>query len=96
MSRIGRLPVQVPAGVKVDLQGSQVNVKGPRGELERRFSPEITISLEDGVINVARHSDAPTHRALHGTTRALINNMVVGVSTGFTRVLEIDGVGYRG
>ena len=95
MSRIGRLPVPVPADVKVDLKGSQLIVKGPRGELEREFSPEISITFEDGVINVTRHSEQPTYRALHGTTRALINNMIVGVSAGFTRVLEIDGVGYR-
>lgn len=95
MSRIGRLPVAVPAGVKVDLQGSQLKVKGPKGELQRDFSPEVTIGLDNGSINVARHSDEPAYRALHGTTRALIHNMVVGVSTGFTKVLEIDGVGYR-
>ena len=95
MSRIGRLPVVVPPGVKVDLDGSRMKVKGPKGELERVFSPEVTISIENGTINVERHSDEGPYRALHGTTRALINNMVVGVSTGFSRVLEVDGVGYR-
>jgi large subunit ribosomal protein L6 len=95
VSRIGRLPVEVPAGVKVDLQGSQLSVKGPKGELRRVFSPEISIEIDKGSINVSRHSDEATFRALHGTTRALIHNMVVGVSTGFSRVLEIDGVGYR-
>ena len=95
MSRIGRLPVAVPSGVKVDLQGSRVLVKGPKGEMERDFSPDISISMENGIINVTRHSDVGRYRALHGTTRALIHNMVVGVSTGFTRTLEIDGVGYR-
>ena len=95
MSRIGRLPVAVPSGVKVDLQGSRVLVKGPKGEMERDFSPDISISMENGAINVTRHSDEGRYRALHGTTRALIHNMVVGVSAGFTRTLEIDGVGYR-
>lgn len=95
MSRIGRLPVDVPPGVTVALEGSHVTVKGPKGELASDFSPEIGISLDKGVVNVTRSSDAPTYRALHGTTRALIHNMVLGVSSGFTRTLEIDGVGYR-
>jgi large subunit ribosomal protein L6 len=95
VSRIGRLPVAVPPGVMVDLQGLRLSVKGPKGQLERVFSPEIGISVDKEIINVTRSTDQATHRALHGTTRALINNMVVGVSTGFTRVLEIDGVGYR-
>jgi len=95
VSRIGRLPVTVPPGVKVDLQGSRVLVKGPKGELERKFSSDITITMDNGNINVDRNSDDAPYRALHGTTRALIHNMVVGVSDGFTRVLEIDGVGYR-
>ena len=95
MSRIGRMPVAVPAGVKVDILGSQVKVKGPNGELARAFSPSIAISMENGEILVQRNSDAPTQRALHGTTRALLFNMVTGVSTGFTKTLEIDGVGYR-
>jgi large subunit ribosomal protein L6 len=79
----------------VDLQGSRVSVKGPKGELERVFSPDVTISVENGSITVARHSDDGPDRAIHGTTRALINNMLLGVSTGFTKILEIDGVGYR-
>lgn len=95
MSRIGRLPVAVPAGVQVDLNGSEVLVKGPKGELKRQFSPAISIKLENEQVLVTRSSDEPTVRALHGTTRALIQNMVTGVSTGFTRVLEIEGVGYR-
>jgi large subunit ribosomal protein L6 len=89
------MPVVVPTGVKVDINGSQVKVKGPNGQMERVFSPEVAISLTDGQILVQRSSDAPTQRALHGTTRALISNMVTGVSTGFTKTLEIDGVGYR-
>jgi large subunit ribosomal protein L6 len=95
VSRIGRLPIAVPASVKVDVEGSTVRVKGPNGELVRDFSPSMAITLENGVVSVTRGSDAPSQRALHGTTRALLNNMILGVSTGFTRTLEIDGVGYR-
>lgn len=95
MSRIGRMPVVVPKGVDVDIKGSSVRIKGPKGELKRVFPGDIRISLEAGEILVQRPSDAPTHRALHGMTRALINNMVVGVSTGFEKILEINGVGYR-
>jgi large subunit ribosomal protein L6 len=95
MSRIGKLPVAVPSGVTVKIDGHKVSVKGQRGELVREFSPDIQIKLEDGKVVVTRPSDSPTHRALHGTTRALINNMVTGVSKGFTRVLQIEGVGYR-
>ena len=95
MSRVGSLPIEVPAGVDVKIDGSYVHVKGPKGELEFTFSPEMTIKKEDGMIVVERPSDQPTHRALHGTTRTLINNMVLGVSKGFERVLEIEGVGYR-
>mgnify|MGYP006293394493 CR=1 FL=1 len=95
MSRIGRLPIDVPAGVDVKIDGSYVHVKGPKGENDFTFSPEIIIKKEDGTIIVERPSDQPRHRALHGTTRSVINNMVVGVSKGFERVLEIVGVGYR-
>lgn len=95
MSRIGKLPITVPAAVDVKIDGSKVTVKGPKGTLEDTFSPEIIITLEDGVITVERPNDQPRIRALHGTTRALLNNMVVGVSDGFERVLEIVGVGYR-
>jgi large subunit ribosomal protein L6 len=95
VSRVGRLPIEVPAGVDITIDGSYLKVKGPKGELDFTFSPEITIRKEEGSIIVERPSDAPTHRALHGTTRAVINNMVVGVSKGFERVLEIEGVGYR-
>jgi len=95
VSRIGRLPIEVPAGVEVKIKGPFVHVKGPKGELEWTFSPEMAIKNEDGVITVKRPSDQPTHRALHGTTRSVLNNMIVGVSTGFERVLEIEGVGYR-
>lgn len=95
MSRIGRLPITIPASVKVDLSGSSVVVKGPKGEMKRTFSPLIDIAMENGQITIARRSDNPAERALHGTTRAVLNNMVRGVSTGFVRTLEWDGVGYR-
>jgi large subunit ribosomal protein L6 len=95
VSRIGRMPVVVPASVKVDIQGTHITVKGPLGEMDRIFSPSIGVSMENGEVIVQRSSDIPTHRALHGTTRALLANMVTGVSTGFVKVLEIDGVGYR-
>lgn len=95
MSRIGRMPVAVPTGVDVQIKGSLVKVKGPKGEIEFSFPAEMEISLEKGEITVQRPSDERTHRALHGMTRALINNMVVGVSTGFEKMLEVNGVGYR-
>ena len=95
MSRIGRMPVVIPQGVDVKVDGSNVKVKGPKGEIERTLPTEMIITIEEGQIKVARPSDLSFHRALHGMTRALINNMVVGVSTGFVKVLEINGVGYR-
>ncbi|NJD60249.1 MAG: 50S ribosomal protein L6, partial [Anaerolineae bacterium] len=95
MSRIGRLPITVPPQVEVTIQGNNIKVKGPKGNLEYTFPADVSFALENGVINVKRPSDARAHRALHGTTRALINNMVTGVSTGFQKVLEINGVGYR-
>lgn len=95
MSRIGRMPVTIPAGVTVDIQGNTVLVKGAKGELARSFDPEMDIKMEDGRVVVTRPSDQRRHRAVHGLTRALLNNMVVGVSNGFTRVLDIQGVGYR-
>ena len=95
MSRIGRLPVTVPAGVQVKVEGLEVHVKGPKGEMKRLFTPAVAIKLEGSQVVITRSSDEPSVRALHGTTRALINNMVTGVSTGFTRVLDVDGVGYR-
>lgn len=96
MSRIGRLPVTVPSTVKVEIQGSSLSVQGPQGKMSRIFAPGINIAHEDGQILVTRESDSREHKALHGTTRALINNMVVGVSTGFEKIMEIDGVGWRG
>jgi len=95
MSRIGRLPVVVPPQVDVKIEGTLIKVKGPKGSLEYTFPEDISFSLDKGVITVKRPSDDPSHRALHGTARALIHNMVVGVSKGFERVLEINGVGYR-
>jgi len=95
MSRIGRLPVEVPAGVEVNITGTNLKVKGPKGELSHTFPPVVEMTLEDGVINVTRSSDEPFRRAMHGTARAVINNMVVGVSEGFVKELEIEGVGYR-
>ncbi|MGP7819288.1 50S ribosomal protein L6 [Niallia sp. 01092] len=95
MSRVGKKPIEVPAGVTVTIDNSTVTVKGPKGELTRAFNTDITIKLEENVINISRPSDAKEHRALHGTTRALIANMVEGVSKGFERGLELIGVGYR-
>jgi large subunit ribosomal protein L6 len=95
VSRIGQLPIVVPAGVDVKIKGTHVRVKGPKGELQHTFPADMAISLEDGEVVVKRPSDERTHRAFHGMTRALINNMVLGVSTGFSKVLEINGVGYR-
>lgn len=95
MSRVGRMPVVIPSGVQIELNGTTVSVKGPKGELKRTFSPLVGIAKENGQIIITRNSDLPAERALHGTTRAVIANMIHGVSTGFERVLEIDGVGYR-
>ena len=95
MSRIGRLPIAVPAGVQVELNGTFVKVKGPKGEMQRTFSPLMDMVLENGQVTIARRSDVPTERALHGTTRAVLNNMIRGVSSGFDRIIEWDGVGYR-
>ena len=96
MSRIGKHPVAVPAGVTITVGDNNcVTVKGPKGELTQSFSPEMIIEQENGVLTVKRPSDDKTHRALHGLTRTLINNMVVGVTTGFEKKLEIVGTGYR-
>jgi large subunit ribosomal protein L6 len=95
VSRIGRMPVEVPKGVSVDIKGTYVRVKGPKGQLEHTFPASMKISLKEGMVIVERPSDERTHRALHGMTRAIINNMVVGVDKGFEKVLEINGVGYR-
>ena len=96
MSRIGKKPITLPQGVSVTVMpDNTVTVKGPKGELTRKFDPDMRIIVEDGVVRVERPSDQRRHRALHGLTRALLNNMVVGVSQGFTKELEVIGVGYR-
>jgi len=95
VSRIGRLPVVVPNGVQVNVQGSDVHVKGPKGELKRSFSSLMDIALEDGQVVIKRRSDNASERALHGTTRAVIANMIHGVSSGFQVALQVEGVGYR-
>src|SRR4028119_606757 len=95
MSRIGRAPITVPSGVTVTLTGNRVHVKGPKGELERSLPAEMVVKQENGTITVSRPSDEPNHRALHGLTRALVNNMVEGVTKGFQKTLEIVGVGYK-
>ena len=95
MSRVGRLPVTIPDGVKCDLKDSHLKVTGPKGTLEVDVVPDMTVALNDGALTVTRPSDKPEHRAKHGLMRALINNMVVGVTEGFEKSLEIQGVGYR-
>ena len=96
MSRIGRMPVVIPAGVTVDVKaGNVVTVKGPKGELTRTFVPEMAIEVQGNEVIVTRPNDLKRNKALHGLTRALIHNMVVGVSEGYNKVLEINGVGYR-
>ncbi len=95
MSRIGRMPIPLPSGVEVTQEGSSLRVTGPLGTLERTIHPEMKLEREDGELRVVRPTDEPRHRALHGLTRTLVNNMVTGVATGFTKNLEISGVGYR-
>jgi len=95
VSRVGQMPITVPSGVDVTIKGSHVRVKGPKGQMEHTFPAAMEISQKEGIVSIQRPSDERTHRALHGMTRALINNMVTGVSTGFEKVLEINGVGYR-
>lgn len=95
MSRIGKMPIELPKGVTVDIKGTEVTVKGSKGTLKQSFNADIGVGIEDGTINVTRPSEQKHHKALHGLTRSLINNMVLGVSEGFTKKLEIVGVGYR-
>lgn len=95
MSRIGKQPVVVPASVTVTIDGQTVKVKGPKGELQQTFPAGVTIVQENGQVQVTRASDAPSVRAVHGLTRALINNMVVGVTDGWQKTLQLEGVGYR-
>ncbi len=95
MSRIGKAPIPVPSGVTVDIKGSDISVKGPKGQLSRSLRPEVTIKQEDGKLVVERTSDSRDVRSLHGLSRTLVANMVKGVTDGFTQNLEIIGVGYR-
>jgi large subunit ribosomal protein L6 len=95
MSRIGRLPITVPSGVDVTIDGRNVTVTGPKGTLSRSLHPDITVSREDGTLVVTRPTEQKTHKQLHGLTRTLVNNMVVGVTDGYRKGLEITGVGYR-
>jgi large subunit ribosomal protein L6 len=96
MSRIGRMPVAIPKNVTVKIEdGNWVTITGPKGTLAQQFSPELTLTQEDGTLTVQRPSDARNQRAQHGLARALLNNMVIGVTTGFTKKLQIEGVGYR-
>ena len=95
MSRIGRMPITVPSGVKVNIEGNTVTVSGPKGELSRSLPDDMSLNLEGDVLTVARPSDSNQHRSYHGLTRSLLANMVEGVSKGFEKILEIVGVGYR-
>ena len=96
MSRVGKSPVHIPAGVKINMNGQVVAVEGPKGKLSFNLSERVTFEKEGDVVNLKRSSDSKTDKALHGTSRAVINNMVTGVTKGFTKELEIRGVGYRG
>ena len=95
MSRIGRLPITIPTGVDVTIDGRTLTVKGPKGQLSRELHPDMNVSREDGSIVVTRPTEQKTHKQLHGLTRTLVNNMVVGVTDGYRKGLEINGVGYR-
>lgn len=95
MSRIGKMPITVPAGVTVTIEDNFVTVKGPKGELSRQINKNMKLTLDNGVLTVERPNDEKENRAMHGLSRTLINNMVVGVTTGFSKTLEINGVGYR-
>ena len=95
MSRIGRLPIAVPSGVDVTIAGRELTVKGPKGTLSRTLHPDMKVSQEDGTIVVSRPTEQKTHKQLHGLTRTLVNNMVIGVTDGYRKGLEITGVGYR-
>ena len=96
MSRIGKMPIAVPAGVKVDIaENNKVTVKGPKGELSRSLAPEMEIKQDGDTITVSRPNDLKRNRALHGLTRTLLNNMIIGVTDGYTKTLEVNGVGYR-
>jgi len=95
MSRVGKMPIPLPQGVEVRIDGARVTVKGPKGELSRDLNPEMRVEQTDGQVTVSRPSEQPRHRAMHGLTRTLVANMVTGVSAGFSKTLELQGVGYR-
>ncbi|HLN63248.1 MAG TPA: 50S ribosomal protein L6 [Symbiobacteriaceae bacterium] len=95
MSRIGKAPIQVPAGVDIKVEGNLVTVKGPKGTLSREISKDMIVNIENGALRVSRPSDERNHKALHGLTRSLINNMVEGVTKGYSKTLEMVGTGYR-
>jgi len=95
MSRIGKAPITVPAGVSIDIQGSMVKVKGPKGELTQEIDPDMTTKVEDGTLTVERPTDQKRHKAMHGLYRSLIQNMVVGVNEGYKKEMELVGVGYK-
>ena len=95
MSRIGNKPIAVPAGVEVKIDGQKITVKGPKGTLEREVHKNISLEMNDNVIKVTRKNDEPANRSLHGLTRTLINNMIIGVTHEYTKELQINGVGYR-
>jgi large subunit ribosomal protein L6 len=95
MSRIGKAPIPLPKGVEANVEGNGVTVKGPKGTLSQSFHPHMEIVLDDGILTVKRPNDSRESRSLHGLTRALINNMVIGVSDGFSKTLRVEGVGYR-
>ena len=96
MSRIGKMPIAIPAGVAVDVaENNEVTVKGPKGELKRTFAPEMEIKVDGAVVTVSRPNDLKRSKSLHGLSRTLLNNMVIGVTEGFTKTLEVNGVGYR-
>jgi len=95
MSRVGKMPIPLPQGVEVRIDGARVTVKGPKGELSRELNPEMQVEQTDGQLIVTRPSEQPRHRAMHGLTRTLVANMVTGVSAGFSKTLELQGVGYR-
>ena len=96
MSRIGKMPIELPAGIEVNVsKGNLVTVKGPKGELHQQIDPDMEVKMEDGILTIERPTEQKRHRALHGLYRSLINNMVIGVSEGFEKQLELVGVGYR-
>lgn len=95
MSRIGKLPISIPSGLEVKVDGNEVSVKGPKGSLSQKIHPDLSVSVADGQVSVERPSDSKEHRAMHGLYRTLINNMVIGVNSGYKKELELVGVGYK-